>query len=348
MPPSLNRRQFLALGGLGLAGLACGALRGVAADTASRLPAGLSLPPRGDLRVVLIGDLNASYGSTTYIEQVHRGVALIPALQADLVLCAGDMVAGQKASLSSAQLQAMWAGFDRSVLVPLRRAGLPFAPAMGNHDASSLRQGDGYLFARDRAEAERFWTRQKQALGLTFVDGSGFPFFYSFRQQDLFVLVWDASSAVVPAEQVRWADRSLGSAAARAAQRRLVVGHLPLQAVAQGRDSAGNVLRDATSLRQLMERHDVEAYISGHHHAFFPGRLGELDVIALGALGSGPRRLLQSSAAPFQTLTVLDLPRRGGRPLSTTINLRTLRVVAPQTLPRQLVDRQGRVLPRAS
>jgi hypothetical protein len=152
----------------------------------------------------------------------------------------------------------------------------------------------------------------------------------------------------VPAEQVRWADRSLGSAAARAARQRLVVGHLPLRAVAQGRDTAGNVLRDATSLRQLMDRHNVAAYISGHHHAYFPGRLGELDLLALGAMGSGPRRLLLSSAAPFQTLTVLDLPRRGGRPVSTAINLRTLRAVAPQTLPRQLVDRQGRGLPRAS
>jgi 3',5'-cyclic AMP phosphodiesterase CpdA len=294
---------------------------------------------------VLISDLNASYGSTTYIPEVARGIALIPALRPDLVICAGDMVAGQKHSLSTDRLRAMWKGFDRDVLSPLRRARLPFLPAMGNHDASGSQVGGRYAFAREREEASRFWRSRQGDLGLAFQDAGGFPFFYSALQNGVFVLVLDASSASIPAQQLRWAEASLASAAARQARRRLVVGHLPLLGVAQGRDNAGNVLAQATEFRQLLERHRVEAYISGHQHAYYPGRVGQLDLIQLGALGSGPRRLLRQSTPPHQTLTVLD-DWASGRRVETTLNLRTMRPVDPRELPARLTDSLGRTQSR--
>ncbi|MCT0199883.1 metallophosphoesterase [Synechococcus sp. CS-1325] len=349
MQPPLSRRRFLGLtaGAIGTGAIGTGVLgTGALGRAAFGSGSGFTLPPRADLRLVLISDLNASYGSTSYIPEVGRAVALIPSLQADLVLCAGDMVAGQKTSLSNAQLTAMWESFGRLILAPLRRAGLPFAPAMGNHDASASRSGGLYTFERERQEAARFWRRRQSSLGLDFLDASGFPFFYSVLQDGLFLLVWDASSALVPAEQVRWAERSLASPAARSARRRLVLGHLPLQAVARGRDDGGNVLNGADALRQLMERHDVSAYISGHQHAYFPARLGRLDLFQLGAAGSGPRALLQGGAAPFQTLTVLDLAWSSGRTVDTTINLRTMRPVERSRLPERLINRQGRVLQR--
>ena len=329
MAPTLTRRQVLGLGGLAL---------GAAAASA----AGLGLPPRGDRRLVLISDLNASYGSTSYIPEVGQGIALIPSLRPDLVVCAGDMVAGQKASLDTAQLQAMWAGFDRQVLRPLRRAGLPFVPAMGNHDASSSWVGGRYAFVRERREASRYWRRQQGDLGLSFADGSGFPFFYSVLQEEMFLLVLDASSARIPSEQLRWAERSLASAAARAAKKRLVVGHLPLLGVSQGRDTAGNVLAQSQELRQLLERNQVEAYISGHQHAYYPGRIGQLDLIQLGALGSGPRKLLGQSTAPFQTMTVLDYDWNNGRRRDSTVNMRNMQWLNPGRLPPRLSDSRGR------
>ena len=254
-----------------------------------------------------ISDLNSSYGSTSYIPQVHRGVALIPALAPDLVLCGGDMVAGQKRGLSARQLAAMWAAFERSILKPLRQANLAVAFTLGNHDASGSRSGGGYTFALDRQEAQRFWTPRRDVLGLQFVDASRFPFAYSLLQDDMFLLVWDASAAVVPREQLEWARRSLASAAARGAKVRLVMGHLPLRAVAQGRDGAGEVLRTPEAIQQLLEEGRVQAYVSGHQHAYAPRRQGQLDLLALGALGSGPRRLLGSTAAPRHTLTLIDL-----------------------------------------
>lgn len=346
MPPSLGRRQLLSLSGLALGAGLWQLWKPATARAAVRAAAGLNAPPRGGTRLVLISDLNSSYGSTNYIAEVHRGVALIPPLRPDLVICAGDMVAGQKAGLGRQRLAAMWAGFDRSVLAPLRSAGLPFAPAMGNHDASGASAGGRFLFADDRAEAARFWRPRRDALGLTFVDTANFPFHYAIRQDDVFVLVWDASTAQVPAEQRRWAERILAGPAARSASRRLVVGHLPLRAVSQGRDRPGEVLAQAAALQQLLERHGVEAYVSGHQHAYFPARLGQLDLFQLGAMGSGPRRLLGQTTTPFQTLTVLDLVGSPPRLVDTSFDLRTLRRIDPQRLPHSLSDAAGRVLQR--
>ncbi len=342
VPPPLGRRQLLTLSALALGA----GIWQVCRPVPSRAATGLAAPPRGGTRLVLISDLNGSYGSTTYIAEVHRGVALIPPLQPDLVICAGDMVAGQKAGLGRQRLAAMWAGFDRSVLGPLRNAGLPFAPAMGNHDASGASAAGRFLFDDDRAEAARFWLPRRDTLGLNFIDSGGFPFHYAIRQQDVFVLVWDASTATVPAGQLRWAERVLAGPVARSASRRLVVGHLPLRAVSQGRDRPGEVLARPGDLQQLLERHRVEAYVSGHQHAFFPARLGQLDLFHLGAMGSGPRRLLAGTTQPTQTLTVLDLVGSPPRLVDTSFDLKTMQRLDPNRLPRSLRDAAGRVLPR--
>ncbi len=344
--PLLNRRRVLGLAALSMGAWAAAQIPGRAAQAeASRLQV-----PRGDLRLVAISDLNSSYGSTSYLSEVLRAVQLIPSWKPDLVLCGGDMVAGQKLGLSQVHLSAMWASFDRQLLAPLRRAGLPVAITMGNHDASASRAGGRYVFALDRQEAGRYWRSQRDSLGLKFVDASQFPFAYSVLQQDLFLLVWDASSATVPAEQVAWAERQLRSPAARSAKLRLVLGHLPLVAVAQGRDRPGDVLQQGEALRQLLERTDAHAYISGHHHAYFPGRVGQLDLLNLGALGSGPRRRLQDSAPPAQTLTLIDSfwPQNGrdGRTVYTSFNMTTLQPIRSQQLPSQIRPSQGPVLSR--
>ncbi|WP_233128521.1 metallophosphoesterase [Synechococcus sp. 8F6] len=353
---SLRRRDVLGLAGLALGAWATTSLPSRPAAASSNRVGASALPPRGDLRLVAISDLNSSYGSTSYLPEVLRAVELIPSWKPDLVLCGGDMVAGQKQGLSRVHLSAMWASFHRQLLAPLRRAGLPVAITMGNHDASSARSGGRYAFELDRQEAERYWRGQEDGLGLSFVDASRFPFAYSVRQHNLFLLVWDASSATVPAEQVAWAERQLSSPAAQSARLRLVLGHLPFYAVGQGRDTPGNVLQQSDALRQLLERTGAHAYISGHHHAYFPGRVGQLDLLNLGALGSGPRRRLQDPSPPVQTLTLIDAfwPRgegtgegsTTGRTVYTTYNMRTLQPIASQQLPAQIRPSQGPVLRR--
>ncbi|MCE8526768.1 metallophosphoesterase [Ruegeria pomeroyi] len=61
------------------------------------------------------------------------------ALEPDLVISTGDMVAGQQVNphLSSNQIAAMRSAFDDSVMIPLARAGISFVVSPGNHDASA-------------------------------------------------------------------------------------------------------------------------------------------------------------------------------------------------------------------
>jgi hypothetical protein len=334
---NLTRRRFLGLAGSGAAVLATGGW----IESARAAP-----PPRGDRRLALISDLNSSYGSTSYVPEVQRGLELLQSLQPDLVLCAGDMVAGQKQGLGTQQLDAMWNAFDRRLLLPLRGSGLPFAPAMGNHDASSSRLHGDYVFALDRQRADRFWKARRGDLGLAYVDPGDFPFHYSFLEGGVFTLVLDASSAAISAERLRWAERQLASPAAQQADLRLVMGHLPLHAVSQGRDRPGEVLDQPEVLRRLLERQGVHAYISGHQHAYFPGRVGELNLLSLGAMGSGPRRLLHDQRPPVQTLTLLDLFSGRGELVETTYNLQTLSAIRPAALPATLRPHDGTVIQR--
>ncbi|WP_448560791.1 metallophosphoesterase family protein [Trichothermofontia sp.] len=365
-----KRRQFLYLGGLllggGLAALAHRALRvnptvwilpprPRETDAANPIrprgvapaPAGLVAPPRGDVRLIVISDLNSQYGSVTYEPEVDRAIQLIPDWQPDLVLCGGDMVAGQKTSLTAAQIQAMWAAFDHHVAAPLRRVGIPFGFTLGNHDASGALASDGTpIFAQERQLAAAYWRVPAHDPGLAFVDRTHFPFYYTFQQHQIFYLVWDASTAHLSESQLAWVAQSLGSPAAQSARLRIVMGHLPLYPVAVGRDRPGEFLEQADRLQSLLEQYHVHTYISGHHHAYFPCHRGELDLLHAGALGSGPRPLLNSNLPPRKTLTVVDVHLATATTDYTTYDMQTLQPIDQHQLPRRLDGPNGWVLRR--
>jgi hypothetical protein len=327
----LSRRQLIQLAAAGAGSTAWWLL-----EQQLHQPAAAAPRSRPNLRLGLISDLNSSYGSTHYIPQVSRGLQQLLELQPALVVCAGDMVAGQKRGLSAGQLDAMWESFARTVLTPVRQAGLPFLPAVGNHDGSPG-------FEADRAAVRRFWAPRHQAIGLRFVDPGDFPFHYSALQNEVFWLVWDASSGRIPASQLSWARQQLASKQAQQAQLRLVVGHLPLVGVSQGRDRAGETLEQAAAVQSLLEQGRVQAYISGHQHAWFPARRGQLDLIHLGAMGSGPRRLLQGAIPPQQTYTTLDINWQDDSLLETTYAVASGQPVAWSRLPTTLMGRGGRL-----
>ena len=285
-------------------------------------------------RVGMISDLNSSYGSTSYIPAVDQGLNQLIGLKPDLVVCAGDMVAAQMPGLSGQQLDAMWRGFERSVLQRFQAADIPLLPAIGNHDGSPG-------FPADRAALRRFWTPIRSGMGLAFVDASQFPFRYTVLQDGIFWLVWDASSARVPEDQLAWAQQQLASPKAQAACARFVVGHLPLAGVGLGKDRPGEVLEQGRALEALMDAAGVQAYISGHHHAWFSSRSGQLDLIQLGALGSGPRRLLDGGAPAQQTFTLLEIDGGRGTLLETTYAVSTGRPLSWSTLPLRLNTRAG-------
>lgn len=307
-------------------------------------PEGLFAPPRGDIRLAIISDLNSAYGSTDYRSEVIAGIGMLPDWQPDMVLCSGDMVAGQSISLSASEIEAMWDAFDEKILSPIRTAGLPFALTLGNHDASSYQDNGEFVFILDRQASEKYWEGHQSDTDLTFVEAGGFPFYYSFKQNDIFYLTWDASSANVPPEQIAWADRALASPEAQSAKLRIVMGHLPMYAVSQRRDRAGEYLNQADELRALLERHNVHTYISGHHHAYFPGKAGNVNTLHAGALGSGPKSLLNTTDAAFQTLTIMDVFLDTASTVYTTYNMNTMEVVDLESLPRLIVGPNGREL----
>ncbi len=299
------------------------------------------------IRIVVISDLNSQYGSTEYEPEVKNAIALIPKLKPDLVLSGGDMVAGQKRDLTESQIRAMWSGFDQHIGKPLRDAKIPMGFTMGNHDASSALSPEGnYIFNRDRAIASQYWQDPNHDSGLNFVDKGNFPFYYSFSQNDIFYLVWDASTARITPTQLAWVERSLASPEAQNAKLRIAIGHLPLYGVAIGRDKPGEVLHSPEQLRSLLEKYNVHTYISGHQHVYYPGHRGKLDLLHAGVLGAGPRQLVNSDLPPNKTMTILDINPTTAAIDYTTYDMRTMELIDQQNLPRLIVGHNGWVLRR--
>ncbi len=286
-------------------------------------PAPAAPPP---LRVVVLSDFNGPYGSVTYPAALTRTLKrTVNGWKPDLVLSAGDLIAGQKASLPDARVRAMWAAFDREVGAPLNTAGIPFAFTLGNHDAS---------LARDRREAAAYW--QAHLPALTYVDRRAFPFRYSFTFGNgrLFVAALDASGPQVGPEQRAWLAAQLATPQARAAGIRLVLGHLPLAGVSAGRNVAGEVIHDPTPLRQIMERGRVLAYLSGHHAAYYPARLGGLNVLASGGIGG--RDYVGAPGTARSTVTVLRLDTAAGHASFQTYDAETGQAVSTAALPARI------------
>ncbi|GBF82891.1 metallophosphoesterase family protein [Aphanothece sacrum] len=354
---SYNRRQFLIVtGGLMGAGMATlthqvfsrnnsfsppksqpiSSEKPLISQPVAVAPDGLFAPVKGDVRIVVISDLNSQYGSTTYEPEVDQAIALIPDWKPDLVLCGGDMIAGQKKSLTKTQIQAMWSAFDNHITAPLRQAKIPFGFTMGNHDASGAINQGKFIFESERELASAYWNEPTHNPGLNFIDKANFPFYYTFKQQDIFYLVWDSSTNIISPEQLTWVERNLNSQEAQKAKLRLAIGHLPLYPVAVGRDNGGNFMNEGETLQKLLEKYDVHTYISGHHHAYYPGKKGQLELLHTGALGGGPRKLLNSDLPPRKSLTVVDIVLTSGGTIYTTYDMQTLKVIDIKTLPKSI------------
>lgn len=264
--------------------------------TSSGEPLDMGRPRFDPLRVIVVSDLNDSYGSTTYSAPVHDAVAAIVARAPDLVLSTGDMVAGQQAGLD---YPAMWAGFHAAVSDALAAAGVPFAVSPGNHDAS------GYpAFAGERALFVAEWLDRKPALAM--VDDTDYPLRYSFTAgAALFVALDSTTVGPLDAAQMQWLDEQLGQSQAPT---KIVFGHVPLVPFAVGRED--EIIGDPV-LEALLEQHGVTMFISGHHHAYYPGRRGTLRHVSMACLGSGPRALIGTNTTSSRALLELEIDEVG-------------------------------------
>ena len=152
--------------------------------------------------VGVIADLNSSYGSTTYTDNVHDALSRIVDLSPDLVLSAGDMVAGQKAELD---YEAMWEAFHDAVSTPLESAGIPFAITPGNHDASAYSGYEG-----ERSIYQSQWLARRPELD--FVDEEDYPFNYSFNFSGTLFVSLDATKVgKLGQEQMSWLEQQVSA-----------------------------------------------------------------------------------------------------------------------------------------
>ena len=256
-----------------------------------------------NLKILLISDLNDSYGSVGYSKEVHDVVKRVKDIQPDIILCGGDMVAGQKASLTASRLDSMWLAFDQSVLTPINQLGIPFGFTMGNHDASP-----GYLL--DRAAASSFWKMNRHKANLTYVDDTHFPYYFSYIKNNVFFISWDASSSVISAEVKSWMKEQLATSTATKSRARIVLGHLPLYAIVAAKNKKGEVLNDADETLDFLKQNNVDMYISGHQHAYYPATKEQITLLHAGCLGGGPREILGHPFKASKAYAVLELPRQ--------------------------------------
>ena len=281
------------------------------------------------LRVVIVGDINGSYGSEDYPALSLKLRDKVLALQPDLVISTGDVVAGQKRGLNPQRLNSMWQSFDHTFYQPLSEAGIAWLPVIGNHDGSKAFSPLGqYLFKQDRQQAAAYWqTKHPSHPALTWLDKQHYPFAYSALLDDTALLVIDASGSEFTTAEWQWLQQQLASSAVSHAKQRLVVGHLPLFSIAKGREAAGERLTKTDELLKLFSDYQVNWYISGHQHAYYPGRVKQLNLLMAGGI---PARPLLGKDSAQSVLTMINL----FAPLTIqSWNLHTDTELLPEQLP---------------
>lgn len=269
-------------------------------------PAVLADTNADGLKICVISDLNSSYGSTTYGEDVKAVISRLALIKPDIILCAGDMVAGQKASLTPKNIEDMWSGFKTTVLNPINKLKIPFGFTVGNHDASPS-------FVNDRAFAEQFWKENAKATGLTFVDSTHYPFYYSYTKKNAFFISWDAAGAEIKQEVFDWVKAQLSGKIAGKAGLRILIGHLPLYAIVDSKNKPGEVNSAPETALGFFKNHGVDLYISGHQHAYYPAEKEGVRFLNMGCIGDGPRKLIGDTAAAARSYTMIDVPVRNAK-----------------------------------
>ena len=286
------------------------------------------------LTICVISDLNASYGSTTYPKEVSEVINKLPGITPDLILCSGDMVAGQKATLTDQNLHDMWAGFKSVVLNPISRLQIPFGFTLGNHDASPS-------FSRDRKFSENFWKENVKSTNLTFIDSTNYPFCYSYIKNNVFMISWDAAGAEIKPEVYTWMKAQLEGKIARKARLRILIGHLPLYAIVDSKNKPGEVNSDPEAALKFFKTHGLDLYISGHQHAYYPAEKDGIRFLNMGAIGDGPRKLIGYDEEAKKSYTIIEIPVRKAR----TFNYKTYtpagEIITSSSLPDSVIGFNG-------
>ncbi len=253
-------------------------------------------------RVGVISDMNRSYGSTSYDPALVKAVGELKRQGVTVVLSTGDMVAGQRSGLN---YQAMWESFHDHVTHPFAESFIPLLPSPGNHDASAggafLQERKLYIENWNLYAVDRFNAYVHEHDRVKFLSGvtQNYPLNYALTLGPALLIALDATS-VGPLinNQIAWLEQVLQQG--KSFPLKVVFGHVPLYPFAFGRVHETLAAGTASSgyhlhLENLLEGYEVTYFLSGHHHAYFPGRRrGNVQYISVPHLGAGGRTLLTS------------------------------------------------------
>lgn len=253
------------------------------------------------IKIAVISDLNGSYGSIKYHKQIPEVISHIVDIKPDLVISTGDMIAGQRLSplLKRPKLETMWESFHNTVSDTLLQAGIPFAITAGNHDASLTKK-----FKLERQIYQQQWL--KRVLEVNFIDRSNYPFYYAFELKNILFIAVDATTVGhLSGKQFSWLEELLKQAKAKYRQK-IIFSHLPVWPFAESREK--EIIGDP-KLEALLQNNHVALYLSGHHHAFYPGYKDGITHVSQACLCSGLRKYIGSSQQSRRGYTMIEIDK---------------------------------------
>ena len=288
------------------------------------------------ITIAVISDLNGSYGSTEYNKPIPAVMSHITGLKPDLVISTGDMIAGQRFRplLKRPQLEAMWAAFHSKVSDPVNAAGIPLAITAGNHDASLSKK---FRLERD-IYAEQWEPRVPK---VNFVEQAQYPFYYAFEIKDVLFVGLDASIVgPLSAKQFSWL-RSLLEKSKGKFRQTIVFSHLPIWPVAQNREH--DIIGDS-KLEALLVSYQVGLYLSGHHHAYFPGYKDGMLYVSQARLGSGRRKYIGSNLSSKRGFTLIKIDANNRIQVNGYNASNINQPIDIKSLPREIKSQRARLI----
>lgn len=243
-------------------------------------------------KFAVISDLNGSYGSTQYSDDVTSAVNYLTNQTNGIqfVLSTGDMVAGQKANLN---YKKMWNSFHSTVTRKLKAKGIPLYPSPGNHDA--------YLtYTLERDHYNQSWKNEdilSIESGMELIEGveQNYPFNYAFTiGPALFIALDSTDPQPLSDHQFEWLEKVLELN--KNISNKFIFSHIPMIPFAFKREleyTAWGNLDFLKKLESLLEKYKVSAFLTGHSHVYYPGRRqGYTKYISVPLLGGGARQLI--------------------------------------------------------
>jgi 3',5'-cyclic AMP phosphodiesterase CpdA len=173
---------------------------------------------------------------------------------------------------------------------------VPLLVTPGNHDGSAYPR-----FELERSIFAEQWQANKPQV--EFVEDAHYPFHYAFAWQDTLFVSLDATRpGALSEDQKNWLN-DLFTGAGRRYPRKVVFSHLPLWPFSQQRETEALFDRE---LEHMLQEHKVDLYLSGHHHAYYPGYKDGMRYLSQACLGAGARPLIGDKRRSRRSITLVN------------------------------------------